>query len=605
MPKVIVLPDHIASQIAAGEVVERPSSVVKELVENSIDAGATRIVVTVEKGCRTIKVADNGCGMAPADLTLAFQRHATSKLKSADDLWQLSTLGFRGEALPSIASIARVCCYTRTSDSTTGNLLESVDGNLKVQEVGCSPGTIIEVYDLFFNVPARLNFLKKPTTEFAHIHETLQALAIAHSTIAFELHLDESLKMATTGSGNLAQTIIETGHFSQLGSPIEIETADTQLGFRLTACLAGASHFRGDRKGIISIVNQRPVRCSLAYKALDYAFTDLIPRGRYPLAVTLLSINPKELDVNIHPSKKEVKYALGNEVFSFLQRTFTRALRQSVFREGQPAITTYGGEPNLGLAVVTDGSLLEHTAAPTFTRDVGFASQRSLLVDQLVYAKQPVGYAPSTMPPSEQQLYAGRTAKSIGLPLDWRLVGYIHNTYILIETKDGLSIIEQHIAHERTLYEKLLLETQAATRQADHLQKLIVSCPLNLTDEQSSFLADHLSVLAEFGFEFERTNGSFTCTQVPVELANKDYPKVVQEILQNMLENSSSSFRLEAAKSVACQSAIKNGMPLSETQILDLLKDWFHTPRNETCPHGRPIQLQYSMRKLFQLFHPQ
>jgi len=605
MPKVIVLPDHIASQIAAGEVVERPSSVVKELAENSIDAGATRIVVTVEKGCRTIKVADNGCGMAPADLTLAFQRHATSKLKSANDLWQLNTLGFRGEALPSIASIARVSCYTRTADTTTGNLLESIDGNLKVQEVGCAPGTIVEVYDLFFNVPARLNFLKKSATEFAHIHETLQALAIAHSTIAFELYLDESLKMATTGSGNLAQTIMETGHFSQLGSPIEIETTDAQLGFRLTACLAGANHFRGDRKGVISIVNQRPVRCSLAYKALDYAYTDLIPRGRYPLAVTLLSINPKELDVNIHPSKKEVKYALGNEVFSFLQRAFTRALRQSAFTESRPSITTYGAELNLGLAVVADGSVLESAAVPTFSRDIGFSGQRSLLVDQLVHAKPPTGYAPTIVPSTEQQIYTDRTGRPDVLPLDWRLVGYIHNTYILIETKDGLSIIEQHIAHERTLYERLLLETQAATRQADHLQKLIVSCPLNLTDEQSTLLSDNFSLLAEFGFEFEHSNGSYTCTQVPVELANKDYPKVVQEILQSMIENSSSSFRLEAAKSVACQSAVKNGMPLSETQIFDLLKDWFHTPRNETCPHGRPIQLSFSMRKLFQLFHPQ
>jgi DNA mismatch repair protein MutL len=603
MPKVIVLPDHIASQIAAGEVVERPASVVKELAENSIDAGATRIIVTVEKGCRTIKVADNGCGMAPADLSLAFQRHATSKLKSADDLWHLSTLGFRGEALPSIASVARVCCYTRTSESNTGTLLESVDGNLKVQEVGCSPGTIVEVYDLFFNVPARLNFLKKAATEFAQVYETLQALAIAHATIAFELYLDESQKLSTTGSGNLAQTIIECGHFSHTGTPIEIEVVDSQLGFQLTACLASAKHFRGDRKGIISIVNQRPVRCSLAYKALDYAYADLIPRGRYPLAVTLLSVNSKELDVNIHPNKKEVKYALGNEVYSFLQRTFSRALRHSGFAENQPSITTYGADASNDFPIVAEGTLLQNAANSSFISDVAFAGQRSVFADQLIRVTQPSNYQPSTIPSSDHN--GEPVANQKLLPVDWRLVGYIHNTYFLVETKDGLSIIEQHIAHERTLYERLLLEGQANTRQADHLQKLIVSCPLDLTVEQTTFLADHLSVLAEFGFEFEPVDGRYTCTQVPVELANKNYSKVVQEILQSMVESSSSSYRLEAAKSVACQSAVKNGMPLSENQIMDLLRDWFHSPRNDTCPHGRPIQLAFSMRKLFQLFHPQ
>jgi DNA mismatch repair protein MutL len=599
MPKVMVLPDHIASQIAAGEVVERPSSVVKELVENSIDAGATKITVTVEKGCRTIKVADNGCGMAPADLTLAFQRHATSKLRSADDLWHLSTLGFRGEALPSIAAIARVNCFTRLADSETGTLLEGANGKANLQEVGCSPGTVVEVYDLFFNVPARLNFLKKASTEFAHIYETLQALAIAHASIAFELYLDEGLKLATTGSGSLTQTIKECGHFAQTEPPVEIDAADPQLGFRLNASLLGAKYFRGDRKGIISIVNHRPVRCPLVYKALDYAYADLIPRGRYPLAVTLFSLDSKEVDVNIHPTKREVKYALGNEIYFFLQRSFTEALRKSshstavsVQTDFQPLITTYGAEPEPALSVVAENTRFAFNAQ----------RQHSIFQEQPLSPGQSDHYRSV---PTPEPLSSDQAPEQSSLPVDWRLAGYIHNTYFLIETREGLSIIEQHIAHERVLYEKLLLQAAEHGRQAEHLQHLILSCPLKLTEEQAAFLADHLSELAEFGFEFEHSETGYTCTQVPVELANKDYAKVVQDILQSMIESSSSAFRLEAAKSVACQSAIKNGTPLSNDQIFKLLNDWCRTPRNETCPHGRPIQLTFSKQKLFQLFHPQ
>jgi DNA mismatch repair protein MutL len=608
MPKVIVLPDHIASQIAAGEVVERPSSVVKELVENSIDAGATKIVVSLEKGLRTIRVADNGYGMAPEDLTLAFQRHATSKLKSADDLWNLLTLGFRGEALPSIAAISRVVCYTRTASSDTGTRLESVDGALKLEEAGCTKGTIVEVYDLFFNVPARLNFLKKASTEFAHVYETMQGLAIAHIDIEFELHLDGILKFATTGSGDLARAIKESGLFSGQESLILIGANDGQSGFAVKGCVAGAKHFRGDRKGIISIVNGRTVRCPITYKALDYAYADLIPRGRYPLAVTIFSVNPKEIDVNIHPSKKEIKYSSGNEVYFFLQRAFTHALRQSGISEittPAPSLpsngTTYDSEPASPIPAVSEADI---TPIPGHFRskDV-FARQGSLFKDDLHTVPRPAITSTGVMgstPGSQQEAWIAKRV----LPIDWRIVGYLHNTYILLETAEGFSIVEQHIAHERVLYEQFLQKSETKNQQYDHLQRLIVVCPLHLTEEQKAFLSEHLSDLSELGFEFEAVGDSYSCVQLPVELAHKDYPRVVQEILQNLLENVLSDFKLEAVKSIACQSAVKNGKPLSEPQILDLLIDWYHTPRNETCPHGRPIQLSFSMDKLFQMFHP-
>jgi DNA mismatch repair protein MutL len=602
MAKVLVLPDHIASQIAAGEVVERPSSVVKELVENSIDAGATKIVVGVERGCRSIRVADNGIGMEAEDLSLAFQRHATSKLRCADDLWRLSTLGFRGEALPSIAAVSKITCFSRTADSAIGTLLESADGKFAVSETGCSPGTVIEVNELFFNVPARLSFLKKPQTEFAHIHETLQALAITYPGVSLELLHDGDRKLFTSGSNNLTLAIKEAGHFTGKETIIEIKDDDLQFNLTLEARLAGANHFRGDRKGILSIVNGRPVRCALAFRALDYAFADLIPRGRYPLAVTVLTLNATDLDVNIHPTKKEIKYAFGNDIYSFLQRNFIKALRSarsvSLYTDnnplGQASPSTYTPvETEFAKLVAESGWATLPSSIPAIQSHLPLSSARSdssSLRTVAAFNSKPF-YEPSLQEADSQTDSA--KGEAVALPL-----------YFLIETANGLSLIEQHIAHERVLYERILCEKRQSKHQTDHLQKLIVSCPLDLSTEQTSLLSVQQEKLAAMGFEFEEKEGVFHCTQVPVELANKDYSKAVQEILQSLLESASPTIHLEIAKSLACQSAIKNGMPLSEAQIFELLTDWYNTPRNETCPHGRPIKLDFSKSKLFQMFHP-
>ncbi|MBX9771699.1 MAG: DNA mismatch repair endonuclease MutL [Candidatus Obscuribacterales bacterium] len=249
MPKVLVLPDHVASQIAAGEVVERPSSVVKELVENSIDAGSTMIEIAISSGCRDIRIADDGCGMTPEDAVLAFHRHATSKLKSADDLWSLQTMGFRGEALPSIASVSRMVCTTRTADSETGTKVEAYDGQVKAGETGCAKGTVIEVFDLFYNVPARLKFLRKPQTEFAHIFETVQALAVAFNNVAFSLINDGEVIMRTAGSGQLQQTLVESKFFSGQEELLKVESSINLNGTRVHGFVAGSlsSNSKGSR----------------------------------------------------------------------------------------------------------------------------------------------------------------------------------------------------------------------------------------------------------------------------------------------------------------------------------------------------------------------
>src|SRR4030095_15000423 len=302
MPKVRVLPEHIASQIAAGEVIERPASVVKELIENSVDAGATQIEISVSGGCRDIRVADNGCGMDPDDAVLAFQRHATSKLASADDLWSLRSMGFRGEALPSIASVSRLTCYTRPAEAQEGTKVESFEGTVTATATGCAPGTVIEVTDLFYNVPARLKFLKKPGTEFAHIEETVQALAISFPKIVFQLLNGGQLVVKTSGSGKLAQAMAEAGFVSGKEELCPVTFAEMKYGMAIYGYVARPQHFRGDRKGILAIVNNRPVRCPLTYKALDYAFSDLIPKGKYPLAVLTFTVEQGLVDGNVHPT---------------------------------------------------------------------------------------------------------------------------------------------------------------------------------------------------------------------------------------------------------------------------------------------------------------
>lgn len=628
MPKVLVLADHIASQIAAGEVVERPSSVVKELVENALDSGATQIEISISADCRDIRIADNGCGMDVEDAVLAFHRHATSKLKNVDDLWNLNSLGFRGEALPSIASVSRVTCLTRTHEAAEGSKIEAADGKVTTSMTGCAPGTVMEIQDLFYNVPARLSFLKRASTEFGHIHEIVQSLAIAYPNVSINLLNQGQSTFRTTGSGDLAVTIREAGLFSGREQLCEVKVGDKDLGLAVHGYVAKPLHFRGDRKGILSIVNGRPVRCPLTYKALDYAYSDLIPRGRHPFAVIVVDVNPNHLDVNIHPTKKEIKYSNGNEVYITIQRALIAALRQakSEAREAEVArereefhyqvsvakdlqSTAFSGDdmkaPGLTAAsAVMDEVAERHSAAETHSAAANIAARATRQLgfkDRLQYATRLYEPASEEEGSSVSELPA---QPSYTLPHGWKISAYIHNTYIILETPEGMEIVEQHIAHERTLYERLLAQQEVAGRTTECAQRLLVSTPLDLSPEQTNTLKGNVEILRKLGFDFDLQGDTPACIQVPLELAHKDYACVVQEIVQQLAIADGANLELEATKSIACQSAIKNGMPMSERDLVQLLCEWDATPRNDTCPHGRPVRLKFSMEKLFQMFHP-
>lgn len=615
MPKVFVLADHIASQIAAGEVVERPSSVVKELVENALDSGATQIEVTVSLDCRDLRIADNGCGMDGEDAVLAFQRHATSKLKSVDDLWKLQSLGFRGEALPSVASVAKVSCYTRTHESVSGHRIEASEGKVSATVTGCAPGTVMEVADLFYNVPARLSFLKKASTEFAHVQEVMQSLAVAYPKVMFHLVRDGESALRTSGTGEVSVAVVEAGFFTGKEQLCPVSQQDGSL--TVTGYVARPLHFRGDRKGILTIVNDRPVRCPLTYKALDYAFCDLIPRGRYPLGVIQVAVDPAQIDINIHPTKKEIKYSNGNDVYITIQRALLDSLRQVKHERNEGAVNERfysldrenyrGGEsdanavdresqPVLAAAVVAEPAIASPPSYEAMTQRPSANFNEPAV--QLRF-KERLSYVHASAPETGHDL-----SNTYHLPAGWRIAGYLHNTYILIETTEGLEVIEQHIAHERTLYERLLTKQTTAGRTTDYAQQLFISLPLNLSADQKSTLRANIELLQKLGFDFELEGDQSTCTQVPLELAHKEYAGVVHDLLNQVATVDSANLELEATKSIACQSAIKNGMPLSQSDIIKLLAEWIATPRNDTCPHGRPIRLKFSAERLFEMFHP-
>jgi DNA mismatch repair protein MutL len=616
MSKILVLPDHVASQIAAGEVVERPASVVKELVENSIDAGASQIEIAIGADCRDIRVADNGSGMEPEDVVLAFQRHATSKLQSADDLSSLRTLGFRGEALPSIASVAKVTCYTRTASAEKGTRVDTQDGKATAREVGCSQGTVIEVTDLFYNVPARLSFLKKPTTEFGHIHEIVQMLSIAHPSITFQLLNNGEVVLRTSGSGKLAQTLQEAGILTGKEELINVTHADLRYGMAIYGYVARPPHSRGDRRGLVTIVNNRPVKCAVSYKALDHAYSDLIPKGKHPIGVITITVDPKEVDVNIHPTKKEVKYRNSSDVYVSVQQALKQALQppmptaSQLETRHQAGTGTHAQEP--AFATSSGGTPIVHerqepyTATPASQTNPRVTHQRVQQIslrDRLAYTPTPAPSSRSASPIADPG-GKGRLRMPPMLPAGWRVIGYLHNTYILVQTEDGLMIVEQHIAHERVIYERLVGNQSIPGRLSEHVQRLVISAPLELKPEQRACLVDHLEVLRKLGFDFDVQGDQVACTQIPLELATKDYASSVQTNVENMLTAGTTDFQREATKSVACQAAIKDGMPLSESEITELLAEWSRCPRNDTCPHGRPIALRFSYDKLFQMFHP-
>ncbi len=568
MKRIKQLPENLINQIAAGEAIEKPASIVKELAENSIDAGATRVEIEVSNATRDIRVADNGCGIHKDDVMLAFSRHATSKIDKQKDLWNISTLGFRGEALSSIISVARVICTTRTADAETGLKVKCENSQVNFSATGCAIGTTMEVKDLFYNVPARLKFLKKPHTELASVSETVQGLAISNPGIAFTLMHNKNRILKTSGSNDLAAVIGEVYSREIIDRLHEVFKEDEQFNLKITGFASAPDFTRSNKKAIYTFINGRTVKCPIVLKAIDTAYSDLVPAGKFPYAVLNISVPANEIDVNVHPTKKEVKYTKPNLVFNFVYSAIKSAIAATPVRpvpavqEESPRIIDFPKK----LAVVSEQVETFEGIDEDDIREVTY--------------KEPV--QASFMPDSYgYDLFVEKP----------KIIGQFDNTYILIQEKDGLQIIDQHIAHERYLYEKLKAERNPAS------QLLLDSIGVEVEPGQADMFPVNSELLARYGYEVEVGQNTVKLRQIPQSVAEKDPHKIVNDLI-DALESSPETMENELLIRTACLSAVKAGEKLSQWQMEELVMNWQRTSYPKTCPHGRKIAHVFSRQEI-------
>jgi DNA mismatch repair protein MutL len=586
-----ILSEQLASQIAAGEVVERPASVVKELVENAIDAGAQAITVDIRDGGRElIQIADDGCGMGADEVATAFLRHATSKLKSADDLAAIATLGFRGEALAAIASVSDLTIVTRNAGEESGTRLHLVGGEILARErVGAPRGTVIAVSKLFFNTPARLKFLKAATAERRAIDEFITRYALAWPAIRWRLTHNGRITFQTTGSGELIQ-VLDALHGEEIArallhlEPLP-ESAETPV--RVTGAISPPDLHRANRSQITFFVNGRWIHDQRLTYAVTEAYHTLIPAGRYPLAALFITMPLDEVDVNVHPAKAEVRFRQPGQVFSAVQRAVRRTLLASeAGRSGA----------DLPFDTPTDPGRLLAGGAFDWQRPRPFQSPLNLT---------PADPTPPVQSGAEMGQALPAPARTVGgerLPV-MRVLGQVSATWIITEGADGLFLIDQHAAHERILFEALL--AAVATRQMP-VQQLVSSMAVRLTPDQAALVEAHTPLLERLGFALEPFGpATFMLRGVPALLAKADPAQALRSAVE-ALETDDQPLRetLEAAvlRRVCKSAAVKAGQTLSQPEMEALVRQLEGCETPHTCPHGRPTLIHLSVAQMARQF---
>jgi len=649
MGKIHVLSDQVANQIAAGEVVERPASVVKELLENSIDAGATRIRVEIEAGGRKlIRIVDNGHGMGRDDALLAFERHATSKLRSSDDLLSIATLGFRGEALPSIASVARLSLETRAADDEVGTAVEIAGGNiLRVEDAGLPAGTTIAVRDLFFNTPARRKFLRSEQTELGHVAALVTHYALAHPTKHFELHSATQALLVAPAVANAGERLFQIFgretfeslipvaaemDFARAGLPEpppwkrgeDYEAAEP--GFvRLSGFVSKPELQKLNRNSIYVFVNGRLIRDRLILHAFTEAYRNIIPPTSYPVVLLFLEMPPQEVDVNVHPAKTEVRFRQGSFVHDFVRDSVRTALMNarpaaSFFQALHSAPTASSSLmvdvsplPGVDGAVFDPRGMVAESEGVVDPADVAAFELRGRLVPEspgrLSFEGSgiAVGYDNSATPlmndetVHERGTQSGGSLNSLG---SLKSLGQLRDSFILATNEEGLWIVDQHVAHERVLFEKILRERKV---EAVQRQRLLMPVLIELLPEQMVTFAAIAEELERNGFEAEPFGPrTLAVKATPVGLEGKELERVLEEVLgvtekSAQVENEELR-RTRIAASIACHAAIKVNMPLEPAKIEWLLAELAKTEHPTSCPHGRPIALRYSLKDIQRAF---
>jgi len=647
MPKIIQLPNHIANLIAAGEVVERPASVVKELLENAVDAGASTVTVEIRDGGMTfLRVTDNGCGMSPEDARTAFKRHATSKLRTAEDLSAIGTMGFRGEALAAIASVSRIDLMTKTPGSISGTGLKLEAGEITEEsEVGCPDGTTIVIRDLFYNTPARMKFMKSDTVEGGRVAAAVQLQALAHPEVAFRFLRDGKQVLSTPGSGGL-QAAVYCVYGRECAQMVEVNSR--WEAYSLTGYVSRPTDARPSRSLQTFFVNNRPVRSRLLISALEEAYRNQIMVGKFPACVLHLTVPANTVDVNVHPAKTEVKFLSEKAVFDCVhygvlgalnkqtdrpqvqfkpqatapmapvtpapaaqaakkaaapkQETFFRTMSAEEFKTFHTALQN-GPQPKKEAALATLGKIERSDSLPL--RSPVILPQATTAAPELpkiapVPKSTPLPRPepkPEPMPEPEME----QSALDMPAQPDWRMVGELYNSYIIVEQGDNAFLIDKHAAHERILFEKLKANQEKISAQA-----LLTPIPVRLSPAAAAELLTNRELLDELGFEIEEFGeNTVILRQIPMDLSPQLAAEALETLAADLLNGrreSKDTVRDELLHTVACKAAIKAGWNNDEAELLALAKQVMAREDLKYCPHGRPICITLSKKQLEKQF---
>lgn len=602
-----ILSDQLASQIAAGEVVERPASVVKELIENALDAGATTINVEVRNGGRDlVQVADDGAGIPPAEVETAFRRHATSKLETSEDLERIGTLGFRGEALSAIAAVSQVTMVTRTSGEPAGTRLVLHEGKKHNRDtVGAPQGTVIAVENLFRNVPARRKFLKSVTTERRLIDELVTRYALAFPEVRFRLAHDGRVTFQSSGSGDLrdvlvavygadmARELLEIGADSGRSGKTEIEEekergSNRQSPISVSGFVGPPSLHRANRSQITLFVNRRWIKDSSLTYAVIQAYHTLLPSGRYPVAIVFLRMPYESVDVNVHPAKTEVRFRDRNGAFSAVQRAVRRTL--------------IAGSPVRSAALGTSAG----NAASSYPGWGGSLDEQAFARHDLPGPKQNLRLewpeAPGAGEGATEIDLSRQANKGVRLPI-MRVVGQVGAAYIVTEGPDGLYLIDQHAAHERILYEQFMA---ARDREGIASQGLVTSSTVQLPPDQATLLEGYLELLGELGFQVELFGpNTYVVRAIPSLLAKLDPAAALRAVVED-LETGDKPLQEEIEARIVLRvcktAAVKAGQSLSTAEMEAMIQQLEACQNPHTCPHGRPTLIHLSAAQLARQF---
>ena len=564
MPNIKVLPVDLRNKIAAGEVVERPASIVKELIENAIDAKSTEIKIEIlYGGKRLIRVSDNGTGMDEEDARLCFERHATSKISSDADLFNITTMGFRGEALPSIASVSRIKLITGLKSSDSGISIEIAGGEIK--EIKDSPfsGTSIEVKDLFFNTPARKKFLKTNTTELFHIIDTVTKEALSHYEIGFRLLTENQETMIFPKASGLRERLMQVYGDEFINGLIEVDKEYEKGIIKISAFVSDMGNFRNSRAHQFIFINKRPIKdASLSYSVYS-AYEGILPKDKHPVFFLFLELDPRKIDFNVHPSKREVRFEDKESVYRFVNVSIRDAVKEARTEYIRPFVEAPGG-------------LQPESVHPAFS------------IDNTAHYESPIKHFGAKVSENLELIYKP------SLPFI-----YLGDTFIAVSGKGGLTIIDHHAAHERILYERFLKKINLDSHQ------MLFPRQVNLSHKEYMVILENKNLLNELGIEIDDFgHDAVIIRSIPDALAGADLRGILSDAASAIMEGDrpDRTLKEEIAARIACHKSVRGKEILNQSEVSQLLSDLENTEHPDQCPHGRPTRIFFSMDDLKRMF---